>query len=127
MRRIMMLPVSIVLIFVFTLFSFTPTGSVLAEEEDGLYSIEYEVLKADSDGTSIGNDYFDKPATLIVEGDEKHIQLTVNHSDYVKSLSGPHGEVSIISEDKEERERRSEEHTSELQSRGHLVCRLLLE
>src|SRR6266508_5502939 len=25
------------------------------------------------------------------------------------------------------RERRSEEHTSELQSRGHLVCRLLLE
>ena len=101
----MMLPVSIVLIFVFTLFSFTPTGSVLAEEEDGLYSIEYEVLKADSDGTSIGNDYFDKPATLIVEGDEKHIQLTVNHSDYVKSLSGPHGEVSIISEDKEERER----------------------
>src|SRR5439155_21339079 len=26
-----------------------------------------------------------------------------------------------------ERERRSEEHTSELQSRGHLVCRLLLE
>src|SRR5690625_6138540 len=28
---------------------------------------------------------------------------------------------------KEEAEIRSEEHTSELQSRGHLVCRLLLE
>src|SRR5690625_5632779 len=27
----------------------------------------------------------------------------------------------------EENRRRSEEHTSELQSRGHLVCRLLLE
>src|SRR5690625_7861813 len=27
----------------------------------------------------------------------------------------------------EQLERRSEEHTSELQSRGHLVCRLLLE
>src|SRR5215510_3182406 len=27
----------------------------------------------------------------------------------------------------QKRERRSEEHTSELQSRGHLVCRLLLE
>src|SRR5690625_5307653 len=26
-----------------------------------------------------------------------------------------------------ERDQRSEEHTSELQSRGHLVCRLLLE
>src|SRR5439155_11056896 len=29
--------------------------------------------------------------------------------------------------DEEMIERRSEEHTSELQSRGHLVCRLLLE
>src|SRR5439155_5154693 len=28
---------------------------------------------------------------------------------------------------REEAEKRSEEHTSELQSRGHLVCRLLLE
>src|SRR5690625_5822708 len=27
----------------------------------------------------------------------------------------------------EEKSKRSEEHTSELQSRGHLVCRLLLE
>src|SRR5690625_1752556 len=107
MRRKMMLSVSIVLIFVFTLLAPPLIGSVFAEEEDGLYSIEYEVLKADSDSTSIGNDYFEKPATLIVEGGEKHIQLTVNHSDYVKS--------------------RSEEHTSELQSRGHLVCRLLLE
>src|SRR5690625_6753728 len=33
-----------------------------------------------------------------------------------------------IGSDRETRpERRSEEHTSELQSRGHLVCRLLLE
>src|SRR5690625_5799388 len=29
--------------------------------------------------------------------------------------------------DKNKRGKRSEEHTSELQSRGHLVCRLLLE
>ena len=101
----MMLSVSIVLIFVFTLLAPPLIGSVFAEEEDGLYSIEYEVLKADSDSTSIGNDYFEKPATLIVEGGEKHIQLTVNHSDYVKSLSGPQGEVSIVSEDKEKRER----------------------
>src|SRR5437870_3455413 len=32
-----------------------------------------------------------------------------------------------LREDVLEREPRSEEHTSELQSRGHLVCRLLLE
>src|SRR5690625_7002752 len=35
-----------------------------------------------------------------------------------KKIGIPKGEVQLI---------RSEEHTSELQSRGHLVCRLLLE
>src|SRR5690625_6724297 len=40
-------------------------------------------------------------------------------SDLVMEGLDPRKAVSIIS--------RSEEHTSELQSRGHLVCRLLLE
>src|SRR5690625_6596605 len=35
-------------------------------------------------------------------------------------------ELALLSE-REEKKKRSEEHTSELQSRGHLVCRLLLE
>src|SRR5690625_6483586 len=35
--------------------------------------------------------------------------------------------VEIRSGKKRTREKRSEEHTSELQSRGHLVCRLLHE
>src|SRR5690625_6068012 len=35
--------------------------------------------------------------------------------------------VPIISEEAHALPLRSEEHTSELQSRGHLVCRLLLE
>src|SRR5437870_11503312 len=39
------------------------------------------------------------------------------------SEHGPHGPVSPIIQ----KLSRSEEHTSELQSRGHLVCRLLLE
>src|SRR6266508_5688968 len=41
---------------------------------------------------------------------------------------GDEGELEVPSGDRDEREQdRSEEHTSELQSRGHLVCRLLLE
>src|SRR5439155_26976321 len=40
-------------------------------------------------------------------------------------LYPPHG-VRVAGEDRRPL-RRSEEHTSELQSRGHLVCRLLLE
>src|SRR5207253_10589657 len=36
-------------------------------------------------------------------------------------------QVKSLEEIKKEKMSRSEEHTSELQSRGHLVCRLLLE
>src|SRR5690625_7102435 len=35
--------------------------------------------------------------------------------------------TTFIAMDRPRRRNRSEEHTSELQSRGHLVCRLLLE
>src|SRR5439155_21321572 len=38
-----------------------------------------------------------------------------------------HHEISQLAQDSTARIERSEEHTSELQSRGHLVCRLLLE
>src|SRR2546422_1258421 len=41
-------------------------------------------------------------------------------------LDAEHGEV-FMANDKESAGTRSEEHTSELQSRLHLVCRLLLE
>src|SRR5690625_6392454 len=36
-------------------------------------------------------------------------------------------QVELVCADSGKRSPRSEEHTSELQSRGHLVCRLLLE
>src|SRR5690625_2156691 len=41
---------------------------------------------------------------------------------FIDSLNTP---ASVVSGEKS-KDRRSEEHTSELQSRGHLVCRLLL-
>src|SRR5690349_23070457 len=42
-------------------------------------------------------------------------------------LDGPHEAIELQHAERERRERRSEEHTSELQSRRDLVCRLLLE
>src|SRR5690625_6387736 len=44
------------------------------------------------------------------------------HGEDLEGASGP--ELTTVGADMSER---SEEHTSELQSRGHLVCRLLLE
>src|SRR2546422_7658533 len=48
-------------------------------------------------------------------------KLTVGYSNYTQPLHGSAIETSL------QRNCRSEEHTSELQSRLHLVCRLLLE
>src|SRR5690625_5803878 len=52
----------------------------------------------------------------------------ISHSiDYSKTESQPGDEnPKYFSYETKERIVRSEEHTSELQSRGHLVCRLLL-
>src|SRR5690625_3572883 len=56
--------------------------------EDGEYDLPFEVLHADKDQVSVADEYFEKPAKLIVKD----------------------GKFTV----------RSEEHTSELQSRGHL-------
>src|SRR3712207_7553750 len=57
---------------------------------------------------------------------------TLFRSDHLAALAGspcdpgsPRGFGEIVS--RPDRDRRSEEHTSELQSRQYLVCRLLLE
>src|SRR5207253_9781768 len=59
----------------------------------------------------------------------RHSPLTVLKGSTHRSLLGPDSRgVEIPLRTIENRlGRRSEEHTSELQSRGHLVCRLLLE
>src|SRR5207253_3939861 len=46
---------------------------------------------------------------------------------YKRYMSATADDVQRVTRDHLSEERRSEEHTSELQSRGHLVCRLLLE
>src|SRR5690625_5632855 len=48
--------------------------------------------------------------------------LCITHLPQVAAMADTHIRIDKIDQDE-----RSEEHTSELQSRGHLVCRLLLE
>src|SRR5690554_7177852 len=55
--------------------------------------------------------------TKYVPSDEKGVQRQVNE---LKDIKNKLDELKLI-------QPRSEEHTSELQSRPHLVCRLLLE
>src|SRR5207253_4591395 len=55
-----------------------------------------------------------------------HVPFIVNDDPELARRFGADG-VHVGREDPSPRIARSEEHTSELQSRGHLVCRLLLE
>src|SRR5690625_6848495 len=48
-------------------------------------------------------------------------------ADHVDSVPGSVSQVRACAQELTVFAKRSEEHTSELQSRGHLVCRLLLE
>lgn len=82
--------------------------SINADTEDGYYEIDYEVLNADNDSVSVANDYFDKPAVLIVDGNNRTVQLSINHSQWVVGLQAPkdddYVEVEVLSEDKEDEE-----------------------
>src|SRR5690625_4002858 len=83
-----------------------PTDITNAKTADGYYEIDYEVLNADSDSVSMANDYFEKPAMMIVENGEKKLHLTINHSNWVVGLQAPQGDdfvdVDVLSEDDEE-------------------------
>lgn len=79
-------------------FSFLFSGvTAQAALQDGSYSVNYTVLQGDSDSVSMANDYFDKPATVKVEGGKTTINLQVNHSKWITGLWVEGSAVSVIS------------------------------
>lgn len=100
-------------LFFFMISAFILTVSIVivpsivtqAEIAEGTYEINYEMKEASSENTSIADGFFEKPATLTVENDEKHIELMVTSSSMIQSLSTPTGEVDIVEEDEENEER----------------------
>src|SRR5690625_3707140 len=64
----------------------------------------------------------DKPNVEYIEGLSPSISI-----DQKTTSNNPRSTVGTVTEIYDYLRLRSEEHTSELQSRGHLVCRLLLE
>lgn len=72
--------------------------------DDGTYSINYTVIQGDGGSASMANDYFDKPATMIVENGQSSINLQLNHSKWITGLwvdsgSGLQAEQVISSDD----------------------------
>lgn len=100
------LPVIWCTVFIIGLTSLRDLPTASAENlSDGVYTVDYELLQGDRDSVSIANDYFAKPALLKVKGDKRYMQLTVNHSEWVKELQAPTGDqfkdVDVVGEDEE--------------------------
>ncbi|EAE1292933.1 TPA: heme uptake protein IsdC [Listeria monocytogenes] len=94
MKRILFLAAFIALFS----FSFLSTGlTAQAALKDGTYSIDYTVLQGDSDSVSMANDYFDKPATVTVNGGKSSVSLQVNHSKWITGLWVEGSTVSVTS------------------------------
>lgn len=60
-----------------------------AELEDGVYTANYLVLKAENDSVSMANDYWEKPATVTVKDGKATVRLTINHSKWVTEFKVP--------------------------------------
>ncbi|MBC1410190.1 heme uptake protein IsdC [Listeria welshimeri] len=94
MKKILVSAVFVVL-FSFSFFSSGLTAQ--AALSDGTYSVDYTVLQGDSDSVSMANDYFDKPATVTVNGGKYNVSLQVNHSKWITGLWVEGNAVSVAS------------------------------
>src|SRR5690625_6975171 len=79
----------------------------------------------------IGKYYFRRGAYIAAIQRARHVIENYPHApanlDALKLMERAYGKLELADLSADTRRVRSEEHTSELQSRGHLVCRLLLE
>lgn len=115
--------ISIVLFSIMLLF-LAPAGFAASPYADGEYSIQYTVLKADSDSASMANDYFLKPVKLIVQNGEMKLQMSVKNSSWIQSVQIGGVTPTVISEDPANDKRTLEFKVSDLsqpiQSKMHI-------
>lgn len=64
---------------------------------DGTYDLPFQVNKPDSSSASMANDYFLKPAKLIVSNGTMKIQVTIKNSAWVTEFNPPGGGTVISS------------------------------
>jgi heme uptake protein IsdC len=80
-----------------------PSGQASAKLADGTYDINYVIKKAEDDSASMANDYFEKPAKLIVKNGEMRVQVPMNHSAWITEFKAPENgnfvDSKVISKD----------------------------
>ena len=79
------------------LVAFTLPINSSAAIADGTYDVSYQVNKPGSNSASMANDYFLKPAKLIVNNGKMTMQLTIKNSSWVTQFNPPGGAKVISS------------------------------
>src|SRR5579884_1977288 len=101
------------------------TGEVI--EKEGDMGVAFYLVKDGSVEIQKCNFFFKDPAPTEIYTLSLHDALPISHATPLRRLGAPSGRTAHLAPRPTRPPGRSEEHTSELQSRGHLVCRLLLE
>ncbi|APT52050.1 heme uptake protein IsdC [Bacillus safensis] len=57
--------------------------------KDGTYSVNYTVLKAEGNAVSMANDYWLKPAKVVVKNGKLTVQMTIKNSSWVTEFKVP--------------------------------------
>lgn len=73
------------------LVAFTLPNYSFAAIADGTYDVNYQVNKPGSNSASMANDYFLKPAKLIVNNGKMTMQITIKNSSWVTEFNPPGG------------------------------------
>ncbi len=79
------------------LVAFTLPNNSSAAIADGTYDVSYQVNKPGSNSASMANDYFLKPAKLIVNNGKMTMQITIKNSSWVTQFNPPGGAKVISS------------------------------
>ncbi|MED0947713.1 heme uptake protein IsdC [Bacillus mobilis] len=103
MRKISVLPAFIITFVCMLAFLVMPYGKVSAQLADGTYDINYVIQKAENDSASMANDYFEKPAKLVVKNGEMRVQIPMNHSAWITEFKAPENgnfvDAKVVSKD----------------------------
>ncbi|MGE6630513.1 heme uptake protein IsdC [Bacillus sp. NPDC077027] len=87
MKKIMFVPALIMAILLAWVMPYSTVQA--ASLSDGTYSVNYTVLKAEGNAVSMANDYWLKPAKVIVKNGKLTVQMTIKNSSWVTEFKVP--------------------------------------
>ncbi|GAF64433.1 putative cell surface protein [Bacillus sp. TS-2] len=100
MKKVNITKPGVLLLFMVTLLLMLPMYAVANTNlEDGEYSIGYTVLHSDNDSASIANDYWVKPAKIVVNNGNMVAQMTLNNSSWITEFKVHNQDVQVLSTD----------------------------